>query len=386
MQSPVALFAPGATLEGLLLRASELGCCDGVVRVTYPSGGGLIDRTIVIAGDDVSNALIGGGGLTIRNSAIYTGSVDGVAVAGSTGGATLVNVTAISDPASPVYSVNVGVMSNNCYGENSILVENSIVSGAQHDFVLSQPCPAGGAVGIDARYSNFDPAKVQSSEATELTEGPGNQSGAPSLLDPANAYFDQLEASSTRNAGATTLAQGSLDLNGDARVQEGVVDIGADEFEPPASSTTGPSPNAAPRLEHLRVTDRRFATTRPSKRVRRRVNQGSTTFSYWLSEPASVTFEIHRKVTGRRVGGECKRPTRANREHRPCTLRYRYIGLFKRSGEQGGNTAEFAGKVRARNGSRVKLSLGTYRATAIALDSAGARSKPRSAWFRVVRR
>ena len=317
----------------------------------------------------MSNALIGGGGITIRNSAIYSESAEGVAVIGSPGGATLTNVTAISDPTSPTYSV--GVVSNNCYGENSLLVENSIVSGATYDFELSESCS--GAVGIEALYSNFDPARVQDYGGTELTEGPGNQSSAPSLLDPANADFDQLEASPTRNAGDTALAQGSLDLHGDARVQEGTVDIGADEFDvappsppseesPPVSVPPPPTTSTppAPQLKHLRVANRRFATTKAGKQDGRRVKR-STTLSYWLSESAKVTFKIFRKVIGRRVGGKCTHRTQANRKHGQCVLRSRYVGLFKRAGERGGNRDRFAGRVRARSGKHVKLAPGTYR-------------------------
>lgn len=163
-----------------------------------------------------------------------------------------------------------------------------------------------------------------------------------------------------------------------------------------AVGTTTLASNRAPELKALRVTNRRFAVAgkkrkassrdaRASKEKARRVKR-STTFRYWLSEPARVTFKIRRKVVGRKVGGECKRRTETNRNHKQCVLRYPYVGLVKRAGEQGANRDKFAGKVRNRKGRRIRLSPGVYRATAIARDSQGARSKPRSAWFRVVRR
>ena len=50
--STVELHVPGTTLDGLLIRGAEIGCCGGVVNVPYSSGGGLIERTIVIAGNE----------------------------------------------------------------------------------------------------------------------------------------------------------------------------------------------------------------------------------------------------------------------------------------------------------------------------------------------
>lgn len=74
-------------------------------------------------------------------------------------------------------------------------------------------------------------------------------------------------------------------------------------------------------------------------------------FRYWLSERAGVTFKVHRKLLGRKVGGKCKRPTKANREGKRCVRRHRYVGLFKRSAKQGHNRDRFVGEVRTRKGS-----------------------------------
>ena len=305
-----------------------------------------------------------------------------MAVIGGTGGATLINVTAISDPTSTGYSA--GVVSNNCYGENSLLVENSIVSGGKYDFELAEGCS--GAVGIEVLYSNFDPAKVASA-STGLTRGPGDQLEPPALVDPANGNFDdsRLLHPQRRQYGARPgLARPerrSADPGGD-------VDIGADELRlpppPPATEESPPAPapstppaSTPPQLKHLGVTARRFSTTKPGKHARHRVKH-STILRYWLSEPAKVTFKVYRKVIGRKVSGKCSRWNKADRKHKHCLLRYRYVGLFKRAGEQGGNRARFAGRVRARHGKHVKLSPGTYRVKATATDADGGRSAPRS--------
>ena len=60
----VELRVPGTTLEGLLITASEFEpfYYGGVVSVFYSSGGGLIDRTILVGESEVTNALSGRGG------------------------------------------------------------------------------------------------------------------------------------------------------------------------------------------------------------------------------------------------------------------------------------------------------------------------------------
>lgn len=63
-----------------------------------------------------------------------------------------------------------------------------------------------------------------------LASGPGNLSQAPTFSAAAGSYF-LIAESSARNAGqALAWHEGSTDLEGDARVLESAVDIGADEY------------------------------------------------------------------------------------------------------------------------------------------------------------
>lgn len=99
---------------------------------------------------------------------------------------------------------------------------------------------------------------------------------------------------------------------------------------------------------------------------RRRAPRG-TAFVYSVSETATVTFRVQRRV--RREG------------------RARWVAAaraFRRPAVEGRNTVRFSGRVRTRRGIRA-LEPGRYRVRVRALDSGGARSAVRSARFRVVR-
>jgi 6-phosphogluconolactonase (cycloisomerase 2 family) len=143
-----------------------------------------------------------------------------------------------------------------------------------------------------------------------------------------------------------------------------------------AAATVTAAFDTLPALSGLSVTNRRFAA--PSARPRR-VRRG-TAFRYRLSEAASVKFTIHRKASGRRVGGRCRPVTRRNRTRRRCVL-YRRAGRIVAAGRQGTNRTRFSGKLRGR-----RLRPGPYRATAIATDSAGGKSARKTVRFRIVRR
>jgi DNA-binding beta-propeller fold protein YncE len=105
---------------------------------------------------------------------------------------------------------------------------------------------------------------------------------------------------------------------------------------------------APPSLTNLSVRPARFA-----------VGSG-TTFAYTLSEPASVTFTIQRKVSA---------------------TRFNTVGRMTRQGAIGANRTFFSGKI-----GNVRLSPGSYRATVVATDQTALRSDPRSVGFTILRR
>ena len=87
------------------------------------------------------------------------------------------------------------------------------------------------------------------------------------------------------------------------------------------------------------------------------------TISYKLSEASKVSFQLSKKLPGRRVGRKCVAPSAKNKSHKRCS-RFKPIGAkFKGGGKAGPNTVTLP------NGK--KLAPGTYRLTMTATDVAG---------------
>ena len=107
-----------------------------------------------------------------------------------------------------------------------------------------------------------------------------------------------------------------------------------------------------PVLSRLRAGPRRFLAVAAARRKPRR----GTTFRYRLNERGTVKITIARKK-GRR---------------------FKRVGALRAPGRRGGNRKRFSGKLKGR-----RLKQGAYRATAVATDSSGGRSRPRSVRFRI---
>jgi DNA-binding beta-propeller fold protein YncE len=138
----------------------------------------------------------------------------------------------------------------------------------------------------------------------------------------------------------------------------------------------------APAVTELTLSNRRFrvgSKPTPVSSARRRPAPVGTTFRYRLSTAADVTLTINRLRPGRRVGGRCVKPTRANRRRPACMRRVR-AGRLRRAGLQGRNRTRFSGRI-----GRRALRPGRYQVTVVA-TTGGRSSAPRRASFRVVRR
>lgn len=103
-------------------------------------------------------------------------------------------------------------------------------------------------------------------------------------------------------------------------------------------------------------------------------------FRFGLSERARVRIAIQRGLAGRRKGRGCVASGRARPRAKRCTS-WRTITSLRRHAAPGPNSIRFAGKVRGR-----ALRPGRYRGLALATDSVGNLSRPRSAGFRAVAR
>jgi alpha-tubulin suppressor-like RCC1 family protein len=130
---------------------------------------------------------------------------------------------------------------------------------------------------------------------------------------------------------------------------------------------------ARPAISKLRQSHRRWRRGRrlamvssvAARRKGKRTLRG-TTFTFRLNGRARVRFVFARRMKGRRKGREGKK--------------FRKAGVLVFAGHRGKNRVKFQGRISRRK----RLRLGRYRLTATA-RSGGARSKPRSLRFTIVR-
>jgi uncharacterized delta-60 repeat protein len=144
---------------------------------------------------------------------------------------------------------------------------------------------------------------------------------------------------------------------------------------PPAG---GAGDRTAPILSRFSASPHRFRARRASSAAAKRPRRG-TTLTLELSEPATVRFDAFAVSRGRRVGARCRKPTRANRKRRRCTLSTRKGG-FSRAVGAGRSKLAFSGRVGKR-----ALSPARYTLRATPKDAAGNSGERRAVALRIVR-
>jgi hypothetical protein len=240
---------------------------------------------------------------------------------------------------------------------------------------------------IDVDFSSFNTRSLVNGGLAAEAGSVGNVAGDPLL---AADYSLQSGSPLVDRGDPSALLPGELDLAGATRSIDGngdcaaAPDIGA--FERPdacpaaSPSPAAPSPNLAPALTNVGVTNKVFAPV--GKVGATRVKRG-TRFRYTLSEPARVRIRIERVLPGRvRVRGTrrtCVKPTARNRRARRCK-RYRRVTTLVAEERAGRQSTAFTGRVRGR-----ALRRGAYRARLVAFDALGARSQEKRIALRIVR-
>ena len=223
-----------------------------------------------------------------------------------------------------------------------IALTNSVIRGGMNS--LCAVVTDQGSAKVSASYSDYNPSENIALGGATIDEDHVTNVGDAGFADPANADFRLLPGSPLVDRGDPDAAQG-LDLDGNALLVDGNGDgfarrdLGAFELQPqavpPAADTQ------APVISGFRA---RLARVR-----------------YTLSENARVTVRIQRRLAGHRA-------------------RYRSLGRLSVSAKQGANRTPVSRRIR-----RKALRPGRYRAVIVAIDSAGNRSAPKAASFRVKR-
>jgi hypothetical protein len=108
--------------------------------------------------------------------------------------------------------------------------------------------------------------------------------------------------------------------------------------------------------------------------------KNGATFSFTLTENATVTLRFDRVLRGVKLGKRCVKITRRNRRRRPCTRYLPVTGNIVLTAAEGKNSIHFDAKV----GDKL-LTFGAYRLRATPKDAAGNVGKTVLAAFRVLR-
>ena len=152
-------------------------------------------------------------------------------------------------------------------------------------------------------------------------------------------------------------------------------------FTPSNVSTSIRSVLTPPRLTGVHESTKRWrergALARSSTGTNKEKLPVGTTFSFDLSEPASVTFIFTKEAGGRKVGKACIAQTKADKAKRSCT-RPVVVGTLTLSAHAGANKLSFDGLFTKRK----KLAPGNY-ALLLTATASGEHSTPNTLHFTV---
>ena len=172
-----------------------------------------------------------------RNTAPNSAALSVVAITATIGYAR--NVTAVATG-----SNSFGVLVYNASSGTAELDARNVIAQGLPD-VMIYTAGSGSSFATMA-YSDYATTQPPNSATTTITPAGSatNITAPPQFVNAAGGDFRQLASSPTRNAGATDAKTGTLDFDGEARVQESAIDIGADEFtaaaEPPPPTDSTP--------------------------------------------------------------------------------------------------------------------------------------------------
>ena len=256
--SQVVLSAVGVTVHGvagkprprLLVAGNAFVALSGGATLRYvevdqdPAGtawpihlnGGSLDQVVAKGAAQAGSWVVSAGwSANIRNSVIVAGGGGAILTSASDhlSTTTVRNVTAITDHGPAIYA---GAAGSGGYAD--VYVRNVIARGgpvADDLEAWTDNGPATAKITVD--HSNFKGTLHYGSNAS-VVFGAGNQTAAPAFVNAAGGDFRQAAGSPTIDAGFLPLFDGSFDVDGDPR-EIGTVDIGADEFVPAPTGSTG---------------------------------------------------------------------------------------------------------------------------------------------------
>ena len=252
----------------------------------------------------------------------------------------------------------------------SALVGNDSASGYLAAFALPPAASAApqATAGAHEASVSFVPPPNGGSPISQytVTAAPGGQTAAGGAspitvtgLTPGTTYTFTVKAFNAAGEGSPSPASNPVTLA---------------PTVPPGGHSGGP---ATLRASNFRVTHKRFAVAKGKTALNARVVKG-TAFAFKLSASAVSRITIARQLRGAKKGKRCVAPRKGLRQR--CTRMQKKGTLVRKRTRAGSNTVPFTGRL-----GKHALHPGTYRATLVATDAAGHRTKPLGLIFTVIR-
>ncbi len=394
-----ALLAAGGdiTIADSSIAANTAGEAGALKYFGTASTSGLVlQRSLVQAGAHAPSALaVSRGNATLDSSEVLGGKI-GVAfegepklsqqltvsastvdagapgVASDAAGTTGVQVSASGAGTTATASIQGSVVLERQAATES--VGDTATISCSYSAVPSQTQPAGGGAGaIECAAGASGNTEVNPLSAL-LAEPFGNYQ-----LNPSSSAVDSVPAGTL--ALPFGLVPSATDLAGNPRVVDGngdciaVQDKGALELQghaaacptpPVAKITTPPTKPIVGVLSALTISPTAFAAAPKGATVSRaRKKKYGAKITYRDSQAATTTFTVLMPVTGRTQGRSCRKPSKANRHGKRCTI-YKALGSFTHADVAGLNSLHFSGRLNEK-----KLAKGSYRLQAVPHDAAG---------------
>jgi hypothetical protein len=227
----ITLGDPGDTISGLRL----IGSGAGPAVLALPHGGSA-DQMYVEA-TDAGGTACAASGSTWRNSVCWAPGGAGTAMALSANGGDAVTTTlrnlTLWAPAAGGVGLDVSATGGAALYASAMnsIVRGDGTGGGGFD-VIAVANPSAQAT-VDLSSCNWATESASPPGATVVDDGGTGQTAPARFVDAAAGDFHERAGSPTIDAGATTAANGSADLDGTTRTIGAGTDIGAYEYVPP---------------------------------------------------------------------------------------------------------------------------------------------------------